>query len=61
MSGEHYFQQIEKREGLARFLLAALTHFREDAEAAGLTATVKALNAAVCAIDIDVSARERSN
>ena len=52
---EHDFMPgIDKRAHLARFLVAALSHFRANAEAAGLNATVKALDAVVCAIDVDV-------
>lgn len=52
---EHEFTLgADKRTHLARFLVAALAHFRANAEAAGLAATVKALDAAVCAIDVDV-------
>lgn len=50
----------DRRAGLARFLSAALTHFREDAEAVGLSATVKALEEAKSAIDIDVPADSRN-
>jgi hypothetical protein len=46
--------EAEVRAGLARFLSVALVHFRGDAEAVGLTATVKALDEAVSALDVDV-------
>lgn len=44
----------ESREGLARFLAAALSVFRHDAEAAGMKATATALDQAMSAIEIDV-------
>lgn len=40
----------EKRDGVARFLLAALPVLRADAQAMGLEATARALEAAVYAI-----------
>jgi len=43
----------EKRDGVARFLLAALPIMRADAQAMGLEATAQALEAAVCAIGME--------
>lgn len=60
MSEGQSFQQEDRRVALARFLLAALNHFREDAEGAGLTATAKALDDAMCAIDVEVPTATRS-
>lgn len=48
--------KAEAREGLARFLAAALPIFRNDAAAAGLEATASALDQAMSAIKIDVPA-----
>lgn len=59
MIDEQFFSPEERRLGLARFLLAALNHFREDAEAAGLPATAKALDEVVCAIDVEVPTASR--
>lgn len=43
----------EKRDGVARFLLATLPIMRADAQAMGLEATAQALEAAVCAIGME--------
>lgn len=59
MSDGSIVQQKDGRTALARFLMAALNHFREDAEAAGLVATAKALDAAVCAINVEVPTATR--